>query len=115
MKMADELATNIQFVGRGLKVEAKEGMNGGLNPSAIQTNGLDFQGKPLPRGTVAKSIMAENKAQLAKNYADAPGWQTRTVSAKPIKTTMKNPNKSPAKVPAANKRADKAGVVRPTR
>jgi hypothetical protein len=110
----DTLATNIQYVGRGLLAEAKTGMNGGLNPSAIQTNGLDFQGKPLPRGTVAKSILAANKAQLAKNCADQPDWQSRKISAKPISATpgMKSPDSS-AKVPTSLNRGTVAPSVKP--
>jgi len=94
--MADLVGTGtgtIEVVGR-LKAEAFTNMNGGKNPSSIQANGLDFQGKPLPYGTVAKSIKAENKAKLAKNYADAPDWQTRPVSSAALKPAFaqKAPN-----------------------
>jgi len=72
-----------------LIAEAFTGQNGGLNPSAIQANGLDFQGKPLPRSTVAKSIMSENKAQLARNYAVGPDSQTRKLTGKNVHPSMK--------------------------
>lgn len=114
--MADDITTNVQFIGHGLRAEAKTGMNGGLNPSAVRTDGLDFQGKPLPRGTVAQSIMRENKAKHTR--PDDPTWQQRQISAAPIATTpgMRNVNASPAKVPAANvRKATTDGVVRPVR
>jgi hypothetical protein len=112
--MADDPVTSIQYIGRGLRAEAKTGQGGGLNPSAIQTNGLDFQGKPLPRSTVAASILAANKAKFIS--PDATGWQQRTVDASPIKANpgTKGPSKG-AKVPHVTKRRDKAGNVRPTR
>jgi hypothetical protein len=104
----------IEVVASHMKAEAKQGQNGGLNPSAIQTNGLDFQGKPLPRSTVAASILAANKAKFIS--PDATGWQQRTVDASPIKANpgTKGPSKG-AKVPHVTKRRDKAGNVRPTR
>jgi hypothetical protein len=104
---ADTLATNIQFVGRGLRVEAFAGQNGDPSASSL------LPGQQVRRGTVAKSLMKGTQVTLPVSNA-----QTRTVSAKPIKTTpgMRSRNAgSIAKAPAANKRADKAGVVRPTR
>ena len=72
-----------QFIGSHFAPEAFTGQNGGLNPSAIQTNGKDFAGKPLPDSTVAKSIKAKNKAKFIR--PDDPTWQQRTVIAAPIK------------------------------
>lgn len=74
---------DVSIVGSKLNPEAKQGQNGGLNPSAIQTNGKDFQGKPLPYSTVAQSIKRANKAQFIP--PDDPTWQNRKVSAAPIK------------------------------
>jgi hypothetical protein len=96
-KMAVLVSTSpgdIDVVASRLKSEAFTNMNGGRNPSAIQTNGKDFQGKPLPYGTVAKSIKAEKKAQLAKNYADVPDWQQRKISAAPLRPAhaQRSPN-----------------------
>jgi hypothetical protein len=88
MIMEDIVATapgDILVTGSKLNPEAKTGQNGGLNPSAIQTNGKDFQGKPLPYSTVAQSIKATNKAQFIPE--DDPTWQNRKVSAAPIKAT----------------------------
>jgi len=82
--MATELLDGNQYiVGRtALRAEAMQGMNGGKNPSAIQANGLDFQGKPLQRGTVAKSIIA---ADGSVNAASAVNSQTRELTGKNVK------------------------------
>lgn len=80
-----------QYIGSHIKAEAFTGQNGGLNPSFIRP------GEKLPRSTVAKSIMAADGSVTAAPWEG----QTRTISAKPIKSspTMKNPNANPAKVP----------------
>ena len=115
--MAELVSTGtgtIDVVASRLKAQAMQGMDGGLNPSAIQTNGLDFQGKPLPRGDVAKSIMAVNKAKFIA--PDAPDWQQRKISAAPIKTTagMHSPNKG-EKVPNVLNRGTVAPSVVPAK
>jgi hypothetical protein len=100
---ADTLATNIQYIGHGLRVEAKTGQNGGLNPSVIKTN------EKLPRSTVAKSIIAADSS-----VSPAP-WvgQTRKVSAAPLRPAhaQKSPT-SPAKIPSVLDRS--GGGSRPS-
>jgi hypothetical protein len=104
MIMEDIVATapgDVSIVGSRLNPEAKTGQNGGLNPSSIQTNGRDFQAKPLPYSTVAQSIKAKNKAQFIP--PDDPTWQNRKVSAAPIKPAcgMHDPNANTGKVPSS--------------
>ena len=72
----------IEVVGSKMKPEAFTGQNGGLNPS------VQYPGdKPLPRSTIAQSIMRANKAKAPA--PDAPGWQTRPVSAEQKVPTTK--------------------------
>jgi hypothetical protein len=114
MIMEDIVATapgDILVTGSKLNPEAKTGQNGGLNPSAIQTNGKDFQGKPLPYSTVAQSIKRANKAQFIP--PDDPTWQNRKVSAAPIKPAcgMRDPNANNGKVPSS---LSYGGAVKPS-
>jgi hypothetical protein len=99
-----------QFIGSHIKAEAFTGQNGGLNPSVIKI------GEELPRSTVAKSIMAANNAK-GMTRPDQPDWQTRKISAAPIKAspTMKNPNASPAKIPDALNRGSVKPSVKPAK
>jgi hypothetical protein len=78
------------FVGSHLKAEAFYGMSGDPNPSSLLPN------QKVKRGSVGKSIMRGTDVTVPA------GTQTRTVSAKPIKSspTMKNPNASPVKIPS---------------
>ena len=94
------------LIGHGLAPEAKSGQNGGKNPSWQKI------GEEQPRSTVAKSIMAANKAKLPS--PDAPDWQTRAVPSKgavPINPGTKGASKG-GTVPAATARRDKSGVTR---
>jgi hypothetical protein len=85
--------------------------------SGYGQNGFAGASSLLPGEKVDRSPIMQGIAEPDPDAKAADGWQTRTVSAAPLKPAFaqKSPNKSPAKVPAANKRADKAGVVRPTR
>jgi hypothetical protein len=110
MNMADDpvdtLAGNIQYVGRGLRVEAYAGMNGDPEASSL------LPGQQVRRGTVAKKIMAGTQVNVPGSNA-----QTRTVSAKPIKVspTMHSPNKSTDKVPTSLNRGTVAPSVKPAK
>jgi hypothetical protein len=85
----------IQIVGSRMRADAMYGQNGQDTPSSIQI------GTPIKRSLVAQSIVEENHAKLPSEKA--PDWQTRKIDASPIRPapTMKNPNKSPAKIPGA--------------
>ena len=84
----------IQVVGSHMRTDAFYGQNGSAQPSSIRPGD-----PPIKRSEVAQSIVEANHAKVPA--PNAPDWQTRTVSAKPIKAspTMKNPNASPAKIP----------------
>ena len=65
-----------------MKPEAFTGQNGGLNPS------VQYPGdKPLPRSTIAQSILKANKAKVPA--PDAPGWQCRPVTSEQKVPTTK--------------------------
>jgi len=97
--MAELVATGtgtVDVIASRLKAEAFYGMNGSAQPSSIRPGD-----PPIKRGTVAKSIMASNKAKFIP--PDVPDWQQRKISAASIRAsaTMKSPNASPARVPNA--------------
>ena len=64
--MAEEIITH------GLQVEAKQGQNGGLNPSSIHPGSA-----PIARSKFAKSVISEQGPVIAH----AGDWQTRPVSS----------------------------------
>jgi hypothetical protein len=70
----------------------------------------------LPGEKVDRSPIMQGIAEPNPDAKSADGWQTRAVNAKAIKPAfgMKSPSAA-AKVPRATTRADKTGVVRPTR
>jgi hypothetical protein len=79
--MAELVATGtgtVDVIASRLKAEAFYGMNGSAQPSSIRAGDA-----PIKRGTIAKSIMAANKANFIP--PDVPDWQQRKISAAPLR------------------------------
>jgi hypothetical protein len=104
-QMADPIETSIQYIGRGLRVDAFAGQSGDPSASSLLPN------QQVRRGPVAKKLMKGTEVTVPTSNS-----QTRTVSDKALKPAfgMKGASAA-ARVPAANVRRDKTGIVRATR
>jgi hypothetical protein len=93
-----------EIIASHIKAEAKYGQNGSDTPSSIQ------KGADIKRSKIGKSIIAADPVT-----AGAGTWQVRPVSSKQaVKTnpgTTKNPNASPAKIPATTNRGSIAQIM----
>jgi hypothetical protein len=94
-----------EIVASHIKAEAFAGQNGDPEASSL------LPGQQPRRSSVAKKIMKGTEVS-----ATAGDWQTRTVSAAPIKTNpgTKGPSTG-ARVPLSTVRRANDAVIRPTR
>ena len=101
---ANPVASQLDVVGSNYKAEAQYGQNGSDMPSSI-----------LPGETIKRSSIAKKLGAGAPVSTDPGNWETRNISAKPIapSPTMRNPNASPAKIPANNRPVTQPAMQRP--
>jgi hypothetical protein len=73
--------------------------------------------EPIGKARKISKTYSRLASEVNVSATAGEGFQTRTVSAAPIKTTpgMKNPNASPARVPISTVRRANKGLIRPTR
>jgi hypothetical protein len=103
------MATDI--VGSRMRSDAFYGQNGSAQPSSIRP------GDPaIKRSQVAESILAANNAR-GMTKPDAPDWQTRKISAAPIKAspTMRSRSGEGGKIPTSLNRGVVAPSVKPAK
>jgi hypothetical protein len=84
------------------------------NAQGYGANGFSGASSLLPHEKVDRAAVMTGIVQPDPDAKSLLNFQTRTVSAKPLKAANAGAAKG-AKVPSVTKRRDKAGNVRPTR